>query len=113
MQAVPGLGPVDGDLEQVPVAADEDVLVAVLQHGWARRGSGPPPRPGGGHPFPVPAPPDRNRLADRLLRGRQQVEQLGIVAPGDEAAAAAIQAADHDAGPAAVAGVLDRVGGLA
>ncbi len=109
MQAVPGLGPVDGDLEQVTVPADQEVLVPVPQHRRLRREQLLHPGPGGGDPVAEAERPGVDRLADRFGRG-EQAEKVRVVALGDKAALAGVKAADDDAGPGTVARVLDGVG---
>ncbi len=83
---------------------------ALAQHRRLRREQLVHPGAAGGDPVPEAERPDVNRLADGLFRGAEQVEEAGVVALGDEAAAVAIEPADDDAGPGAVAAVGDGVG---
>ena len=81
VQAVPGLGAVDGDLEQVAVPADQHVLVRLAQHRRLRREQLVHPLPAGGDPVTEAERPDVNRLADGLFRGAEQVQQAGVRRP--------------------------------
>ena len=109
VQAVARLGPVDGHLEQVAVAPQQDVLVAVAQDEGRGREQLVHPLFAGGDPVACPERPGVYPSANWLLRG-EQAKQVLVFSAGDEAPPVGVEPADDDARALPVAGVLDRKG---